>query len=515
MDRWLRLFGFRTRLIALAGVNLLAVLLCVVAGFWSSSRLTQISGEVGLSKDAVADILPPPLYLIEMRLVMSRLVEGSLTSAQAKSELERLAKDYDDRVAYWRQEPSVPAQVRQSLLGEQHKQAERFIRKARDLADMSARVASGDLMQELPVLNDLYLAQRKEVDKTVKVASAQATTSMNDFSRIVRHGGLTLMAVLAASLVVSVGLFVITIRSIVRPLQQSVRSVRCMAEGNLREKIELDGADELTDLSRALVQLQSSLSSVVSSVQEGAQSMVMASDEIAQGNQDLSNRTEHQATALQETSSTMRQLSTAVYSNCELAKQADGLAQRASDAAAKGGEAVEQVVGSMRGIHASSRQIGDIIGVIDSIAFQTNILALNAAVEAARAGEQGRGFAVVASEVRTLAQRSAGAAREIKALISCSVEQVEKGAALVDGAGQTMRDTVVAIREVASIVSGITASSHEQSVGVKQVDQVVAELDSVTQQNAALVEQSAASALALKQQAEELMASVAAFQVQH
>jgi methyl-accepting chemotaxis protein len=251
----------------------------------------------------------------------------------------------------------------------------------------------------------------------------------------------------------------------------------------------------------------------VGTVRGNAESVATASAQIAQGNQDLSGRTEQQASALQQTAATMEQLGTTVRHNADSAQQANRLAQGASSVAVQGGEVVGKVVSTMQAISDSSRKIGDIIGVIDGIAFQTNILALNAAVEAARAGEQGRGFAVVASEVRSLAQRSADAAKEIKALIGRSVEQVEQGTALVDQAGKTMNDIVGSIQRVSDIVAEIDSASVEQSSGISQVGQAVTQMDQSTQQNAALVEQSAAAAESLRAKAQQLVQLVAVFKL--
>lgn len=256
------------------------------------------------------------------------------------------------------------------------------------------------------------------------------------------------------------------------------------------------------------------LAQVIATVRVSAENVASASGEIAQGNQDLSNRTEQQASALQMTASTMDQLGTTVRNNADNARQANSLALGASQVAAQGGEVVNQVVETMKGINDSSRRINDIISVIDGIAFQTNILALNAAVEAARAGEQGRGFAVVAGEVRSLAQRSADAAKEIKQLITSSVERVDQGTVLVDKAGQTMQEIVSAIERVNQVVAEISTASQEQSAGVQQVGQSITQMDQATQQNAALVEQAAASADSLKGQAQELVRAVASFKVQ-
>ncbi len=288
-----------------------------------------------------------------------------------------------------------------------------------------------------------------------------------------------------------------------------------IAAGRLDQSIDLGVTGEEGDLLRTMGSMQQQLSSVVGAIRGGADGVATASSQIAQGNQDLSQRTEQQASALQETAATMEQLGTTVRNNADSAKQADQLAQSASAVAAQGGEVVGKVVTTMQGISDSSRKIGDIIGVIDGIAFQTNILALNAAVEAARAGEQGRGFAVVASEVRSLAQRSAEAAKEIKSLIGRSVEQVEQGTVLVDQAGKTMGEIVGSIQRVSDIVAEITSASVEQSSGVQQVGDAVSQMDHATQQNAALVEESAAAAESLKSQAQQLVQAVAVFKLLH
>ncbi len=302
-------------------------------------------------------------------------------------------------------------------------------------------------------------------------------------------------------------------RSIVEPLRRTAGSARRIADGYLTEVLTPDGRDEVAGLIAAMAAMQKSLAAVVSTVRRNSDSVATASAEIAQGNGDLSKRTEQQASALQETAASMEQLSSTVKQNADNARQANQLALGASTVAAQGGEVVAHVVETMKGINDSSKRIADIIGVIDGIAFQTNILALNAAVEAARAGELGRGFAVVASEVRSLAQRSAEAAKEIKGLITTSVERVAQGAALVDQAGATMTDVVGSIRRVTDIMAEISSASIEQSAGVTQIGQAVSHMDQTTQQNAALVEQSAAAAESLKVQANALVQAVAVFKL--
>ena len=283
-----------------------------------------------------------------------------------------------------------------------------------------------------------------------------------------------------------------------------------VAAGDLSVAVQLRAGDH-NSLMAQLGRMQDSLVKVVGAVRMNADSVATASAQIAQGNQDLSQRTEEQASALQQTAASMEQLGATVRHNADNARQANALALGASSIAVKGGEVVGQVVDTMKGINDSSRKIADIIGVIDGIAFQTNILALNAAVEAARAGEQGRGFAVVASEVRSLAQRSAEAAREVKNLINASVERVEQGTALVDQAGTTMQRVVSSIKQVADIMGEIDAASTEQSAGVQQVGEAVSQMDQTTQQNAALVEESAAAAESLRGQARQLVDVVAVF----
>jgi methyl-accepting chemotaxis protein len=284
-------------------------------------------------------------------------------------------------------------------------------------------------------------------------------------------------------------------------------------DGDLTVALNDPVRDEFSPLLMALQDMQTSLSSVVGGVRDSAQSVALSSAEIAQGNGDLSSRTEQQASALEQTAASMQELGDTVGQNADNARQANQLAMQASSVAEYGGQVVTQVVDTMQGINASSRKIADIIGVIDGIAFQTNILALNAAVEAARAGEQGRGFAVVASEVRSLAGRSADAAKEIKALIGASVQNVESGSQQVAQAGQSMQEIVSGVRRVSDLIGEITASSTEQRDGISQVNQAVTNLDQMTQQNAALVEQSAAAASAMHSQARRLAEVVGQFNV--
>ena len=301
--------------------------------------------------------------------------------------------------------------------------------------------------------------------------------------------------------------------SVVRPLRNAVAVVNEIASGDLTRPLQCDGSDETAEMLRALDGMQQALRVLVSEVRDGVESVATSSDEIAQGNLDLSNRTEQQAGSLQQTAANMAEMTGSVAQSADNARTARELATRASAVAAEGGSVVQRVVDTMGEIQASSRKIGDIIGTIDGIAFQTNILALNAAVEAARAGEQGRGFAVVASEVRSLAQRSAEAAREVKRLISASGERVEAGSALVNEAGATMARIVDQVQQVNALIGDISHSTEAQSSGISQVAGAVSQLDQMTQQNAALVEQSAAAAQSMAQQSERLAQTVSAFKL--
>ena len=378
-------------------------------------------------------------------------------------------------------------------------------KKQQDAADVSDGAASTAFDETTGALDKLSKFNFEAADAAVAVSNATY-----------QKGSLVLLGLMATALLLGALMAWAITRQLLRQLggepRVAARVVAAVAQGDLTSTIAVRGGDS-TSLMAQLLAMQGSLSVAVSQVRSGSEQVANASSEIAQGNHDLSGRTEQQAAALQQTAATMDQLGSTVRHNADNARQANQLATSASGVAARGGAVVQQVVETMKGINHSSKRIADIIGTIDSIAFQTNILALNAAVEAARAGEQGRGFAVVASEVRSLARRSAAAAKEIKSLISASVEQVEQGSALVDQAGQTMNEVVASIKRVSDIVGEISSASVEQSNGVSQVGQAVTQLDQTTQQNAALVEESAAAAESLRQQAQALVQAVAVFKL--
>lgn len=499
----------------LGSIGVVAALAVAAQGYWFIQKLNASADKVYVAKDVVADILPPPMYLIEMRLVLSMMLEGGLSPADGQKRFEELASEYGQRVDYWTKNP--PHGLEAKLLGPQHTEANTFIAQAR--GQIVQPVIAGQLelaKSNLATVHASYLKHRTGVDATVAEGNAFATATMqaSDDIRSLSSQAMLITALVAAAIVFTVYRFVLA--SIQKPVRASTQAAALIAAGDLATHTAMDEGrtDSLGVLQESLQTMRTSLNQTVSSVLDVAESVSNASAEIAQGNTDLSNRTENQASALQQTAASMEELTSVVNQNTDSAIRADQLAQQAAEVALRGGEEVAKVVETMRGINESSGRIAGIVSVIEAISFQTNILALNAAVEAARAGEQGRGFAVVASEVRSLAGRSAEAAKEIKALIDASVDRVSKGCALADNAGATMTDMLQASQRVSSILAEISAASREQSTGISEVSGAVSQMDQVTQQNAALVEEIAAAASSLKTQASELVRQMARFTVE-
>ena len=442
------------------------------------------------------------------------VIIGSLDEAKLKAQrdkLQREAAEVQGVLGKLGDDPSTDAESRTALkaAAQQVEAWRKQLDTAIDLGSTDPNTGAAAMRRADATFASLDTGLEKAAQQMAAQADA-ATQASRDTARQ-RHWLLAVLALLAAAGAIAASWLMQ--RRMVHDLERASQVAREVAGGNLQVQVQTDRRDELGDLLRALGDMAAQLGQSIVAVHHAADSIRTSSTEIASGNADLSRRTEHAASNLQQTAASVEQLTGNVRSSADAAAQANQLATSAADVAQRGGSVVSQVVATMDDIHASSRKIADIIGTIDGIAFQTNILALNAAVEAARAGEQGRGFAVVAGEVRSLAQRSADAAKEIKALIGTSVDKVEAGSRLVKDAGQTMDEIVASVQRVSDIIGEITAAAAEQSSGIGQVNSAVGQLDQMTQQNAALVEQSAAAAESLKQQAERLAEVVATFRL--
>jgi len=513
--RTLRLARRLTVLIAIFSLGF------ILYGFWSFKTLDELKvngpvyQRIVQGKDLVADVLPPPEYILESYLVSFQLLASDDKAAQDKliARFQALKTDYDKRHAFWAKQ-GLDADISDALLNQANTPALAFYDTAfKDFIpaiQSQNKEAADAAMARMKVAYENHL---QAINRLVDLTNQRAAAIETESSSRISSQSVLLLAILVLSLGVGIAGAALITKSITGPLEEAVDVARIVASGDLRSQIDASFDDEPGQLLQALKQMNDSLHTTVGRVRTSTETISTASSEIAAGNQDLSNRTEAQASSLEETSSAMEQLTSTVKQNADNARQANQLVVSASGVATEGGQVVERVVETMGSIKDSSRKIADIISVIDGIAFQTNILALNAAVEAARAGEQGRGFAVVASEVRNLAQRSASAAKEIKTLIDDSVGKVDLGSRLVDEAGATMTKIVTSVQQVADIMSEIAAASHEQSQGIDQVNQAIIQMDEATQQNAALVEQAAAAAASMQQQAVDMMDEVSVFKL--
>ncbi|MEQ6437472.1 methyl-accepting chemotaxis protein [Comamonas sp. w2-DMI] len=504
-----------TRIAGTFGVLVLLLLSVVALAVFQLKTMRE-------SSETITDNALPSVEIINIinaELLRVRLAELRHVYNTDAAYLADMEKQYDQlqvRLAEEKRvyEPLISSEAERQLYNQFLQERENYVAINKKLFELSR---AGEKEKALALLNGeslkLFNDSSSTLVKLIKlnsdVAKEETRSSEQVYVRALWVESVAAALAVALAVIAAVWL----VRGIRGPLAQAVRAADHVADGDLSSEIHVQRRDETGQLLLALERMRSSLVQTVRTVRQNAEGVASASAQIASGNADLSSRTEEQASALEETAASMEELGSTVRQNADNARAANQLAVNASQVAEQGGAVVAQVVDTMKGINHSSHQIADIINVIDSIAFQTNILALNAAVEAARAGEQGRGFAVVAGEVRTLAQRSAEAAKEIKRLITTSVERVEQGTQLVDKAGATMGEIVSAIRRVTDIMGEISAASSEQSQGVAQVGEAVTQMDQTTQQNAALVEESAAAAGALRKQAQDLVSAVVVFKL--
>ncbi len=487
-------------------------------GVWGLARINDMNDRLyGTELRGISD-----LKEANINLIYAGRARNAYLAASTDQERLALRKQFDDAVKnmdvlrekaaatfYEEQTKHLLAQFGESEQVWKREAAAFFeAAKSQPMTQTDPRVAEAEkrVIASSQKLDDLMTNLAVSKEKAAERSVAEGTALYNTVRAI-------MIALAIAGVAIGMLLGWLVTRGIVRPLGEAVSAARQVAAGDLTTDIRVVTRDETGDLMGALKAMNESLARIVKDVRDGCENIASASSQIAQGNADLSQRTEEQASSLEETAASMEQLTSTVQQNANNASEADRLVSQASNVAVRGGEVVEGVVQTMSAISDSSRRIADITGVIDGIAFQTNILALNAAVEAARAGEQGRGFAVVAGEVRTLAQRSAVAAKEIKALIDESATRVEGGSRQVDEAGRTMREVVDSVRQVATLVREISGASEEQSTGIGQVNQAVSQMDTVTQQNAALVEEAAAAAASMQEQATRLAQEVRRFKV--
>lgn len=506
-------FKIATRLAIGFGLVLLLASAMLLMGLYRMSQLRTSTDYIFNSKVASLNAAEDMRAQGRSLSLILRKLTAPKDSAERESEVKNLAVVLDSyakseaRLKTYLDEPEsqktfqTASKIKQTILS--------LIEKIKgnvvggnyfDAADVLQTEFNQPYEQWMHALGELATEQNKAMLTTYE-------HSQTDY-----HNAVTAMLIVGV-LIIGFGSYAAWVisRSISTALSSAARHADEIASGNLTAHIQVSGEDEISALLASLKQMQGNLVQTVQQIKLGTSTIAMASREVASGNADLSNRTEAQASSLEETASSMEELTSTVKQNADNARHANQLVVSASDVALKGGNVVGQVVSTMGSIKESSRKIVDIISVIDGIAFQTNILALNAAVEAARAGEQGRGFAVVATEVRNLAQRSATAAKEIKDLIGGSVQQIEQGGLLVDEAGQTMREIMTSVQQVADIMSEIAAASQEQSAGIEQVNRAITQMDAMTQQNAALVEQASAAAVSMEDQAAALAESVNVF----
>ncbi|NYE58852.1 methyl-accepting chemotaxis protein [Duganella sp. 1224] len=506
----------RTRLIGTMALLGILIIFIGVRGIQALHTSNTVLKDVySNSMVSMKAIYEAQIQIDRARLSLDRVAMAP-DAANVPDILKRTQDFIDGSEKFWKSYYSLPFGEGEKALADQVATQREALVKDGLLVAIKAITEKNKPEIDRMMLSEVTRLFRLYTDSSEKLTSYQLKSTADQYEASQAAYQRNMVLAIAA-IVVGIGLAAVSglllLRAVMNPLDQALALFHAMAGGNLANHIEHGRKDEMGEMMEGLGAMQERLASTVRSVREGSDAIATASSEIAAGNLDLSRRTEQQAASLEETASSLEELTSTVRQNSDNARQANTLAASASDIAVKGGELVTRVIDTMGSITESSDKIADIIGVIDGIAFQTNILALNAAVEAARAGEQGRGFAVVATEVRNLAQRSAAAAKDIKALITDSVEKVGSGSALVNEAGTTMQEIVTSVKRVTDIISEISSAGREQEIGIEQINTAVAEMDTVTQQNAALVEEAAAASQAMQEQAARLAEMVAVFQV--
>jgi methyl-accepting chemotaxis protein len=507
----LRHLNFTQKLCLIGASAILALVLVAATHGLMRQASHEAVARMATGKDIVADILPPPMYLIEARLVMSQTRDGTLSDQQAAKELKRLQQEFNDRVAYWQTHPTYGLEG--LLLGQQKDTAEAFWKAAATVleADQGASKveATSDAYQRMHLA---YTAHRTAVDKTVEAGNAFAAQAWAEHLALGARETWLNMGMFAGAVALMCILVAWIGRSVTGPLQLARDFIHAVQSGKVGKQVPVHGQDELSELLQGLNSMSASLAQIVGSVRTSCDNVASGSTQIAQANGELCERTIQQADQLQQTAESASRIHQHLTATTEFIHEAHALSGSVADVAERSSLAFSAVAQTMDGIADASRRIGDITSTIDSIAFQTNILALNAAVEAARAGEHGRGFAVVAAEVRHLAKRAADAAREIKTTIANSVERVEHGSGQVHTASATMQELTGSIQRVSQLVADISAAMTNQSSELGRITETIGQLDSVTQQNAAMVEQCAAAAENLLGHASTLTTQVAGFQ---
>jgi methyl-accepting chemotaxis protein len=507
----LRFRSVASRQLWLAIFSLSILCICVAVGMGVARLLTLHSSKALVAKEVIADVLPPPVYLIEMRLVLSQSIEGTMAPKLAAEQIETLAKAYEARMDHWRKSP--PFGLEKLLLGKQNDHAQAFMLAAREVLAQLDKGQQDAAKAALQVAHNEYREHRREVDKTVAEGARMATVAVKDFGQVAAQSQLILIFVLVVGVIAMIGFSWLLSKAMVRPLIQARDLARAVASGDLRQRAVVSGADEVSQLMQSLNDMCDALSNIVDRVRRSGLSLAEASEQMAAGSQDLRERADKHQAELHSTSQALKAVTGFVSQNAEAAEVASRLAAETGASATQGVSAIDQVGQTMQGITQSSNRVADMVGLIQGIAFQTNLLALNAAVEAARAGEHGKGFAVVAAEVRQLATRSNAAAKEISTLVEASRSNVMAGGPLTEGARTSIQQMVGQVSSMSNLVQGIWETTFAQTSGINMLDESMGILAQDAEGHLILVSHTADVALGVQEQAGVLTRTVKAFQL--